>query len=288
MNSTRTADSWLCELGRNVHSQHGEDGIIEACLELLPDPTGWCVEFGAWDGIYLSNTCNLIENRDYSAVLIEGGETKFEDLVSNFSQNDRVFPVCAFVGFEGERTLDRLLRPTPIPRDFDLLSIDIDGYDYHVWEAVEDYRPRLVIIEFNQTIPTEVEFINPRDESIRQGSSLLAMCRLGKVKGYELVATTESNAVFVDQLYFHLFGIEDNSPRALRPNESKVTHIFLGYDGTVFSSGYRRLYWFHEMPFNEKRIQQLPKYFREQKPGMGRLKKRLLRLFRDLRVRGWV
>ncbi len=67
-------DAWLLNHRSNVHSQAGEDGIIEKILELLPVRDHWCVEFGAWDGVFLSNTRRLIEHAGYSAVLIEGSK----------------------------------------------------------------------------------------------------------------------------------------------------------------------------------------------------------------------
>lgn len=54
--------TWLLEHKKDVYSQTGEDGIIETILSTIGDRDGWCVEFGAWDGQYLSNTRNLIEN----------------------------------------------------------------------------------------------------------------------------------------------------------------------------------------------------------------------------------
>ena len=73
-------DAWLLEHSRNVHSQCGEDGVLQEILRLLPDRDQWCVEFGAWDGKHLSNTCRLIEEEHYHAVLIEGNPVKFRSL----------------------------------------------------------------------------------------------------------------------------------------------------------------------------------------------------------------
>jgi len=142
---TRRND-WLNEFAKNVNSQGGEDGIIEKALEVIGDSNRWCVEFGAWDGMHLSNTYNLIKNRGYSAVLIEGNSKRFRELLKNFRGNSKVNPINAFVGFEESDGLDSLLKATSVPVDFDLLSIDIDGNDYHVWEAVKHYKPKAVVI----------------------------------------------------------------------------------------------------------------------------------------------
>ncbi len=58
---------WLLEFKDNNYSQTGEDGVIKKILEILPENDNWCVEFGAWDGIFLSNVKNLIEHASYSA-----------------------------------------------------------------------------------------------------------------------------------------------------------------------------------------------------------------------------
>ena len=77
--------NWLAEHKRDVHSQTGEDGVIEKILETLPDLDKWCVEFGAWDGLYQTNTRHLVESREYSAVLIEADKEKFGDLQRNYA-----------------------------------------------------------------------------------------------------------------------------------------------------------------------------------------------------------
>src|SRR5690349_13307274 len=110
--------SWLLEHRNSVYSQSGEDGILAKVLEVLPEKDKWCVEFSAWDGEYLSNTCNLIRNSDYSAVLIEGDKPRADALKQRFAQNNKIFPVNAFVGWQQHDSLDSILKKTPIPRNF--------------------------------------------------------------------------------------------------------------------------------------------------------------------------
>lgn len=276
------SNQWLNEFAANVNSQTGEDGVIEKVLEVLPENNHWCVEFGAWDGIHLSNTYNLIANRDYSAVLIEGDRNRFRQLQKNFQSNERVKPINTFVGFEEDNSLDSLLRSTDIPVNFDLLSIDIDGNDYHVWAAVKHYKPKVVVLEYNPTIPNPVEFVQARDIHINQGSSILSLDKLAKDKGYELVAATRLNAFFVDSKYFALFGIEDNSVNTIRSEQPRVTYIFNGYDGTVFIRGFGRLGW-HSIPYKETRLQQVPRWLRQYPGNYGIVKRGLAMVYRCLR-----
>ena len=142
---TNRPNSWLSEFARNVTSQHGENGIIEKVLEVIGQNDKWCVEFGSWDGKKCSNSYDLINSKGYSAVLIEGDSRRFGDLLKTFEENKRVIPVNAFVGFERDDNLDSILKNTKIPHDFDLLSVDIDGNDYHVWEAVHDYKAYVAV-----------------------------------------------------------------------------------------------------------------------------------------------
>jgi hypothetical protein len=276
---------WLLQYARNVHSQKGEDGIVQKILEVLGTTEKWCVEFGAWDGEHLSNTYNLIANHGFSAVLIEGSASRYRVLVDRFRDNQKVMPVNAFVGFTANDELDKILASTPIPLDFDVLSIDIDGNDYHVWKAVNRYRPKLVVIEFNPTIPSAVEFVQPADLAVNQGASMLSMSLLAKQKGYELVAATDYNCFFVAKEYFGLFGIEDNSVQAIRPDEKLVTYIFNGFDGTVFIRGYGKLEW-HGLPYNESRLQHVPRLFRRFPDTYGPVMKQLAKHYRSLKKIG--
>ncbi len=238
-------------------------GIIGKILETLPDRDNWCVEFGALDGVSLSNTRNLIEHASYSAVLIEGSTTRFKELESNYSHTEKVTTLNRFVGFEVNDNLDHVLAGTSIPSNFDFLSIDIDGNDYHVWKSSSRYSPKVVCIEFNQTIPNEVKFTQPADAKVTQGSSLSALVDLGKAKGYELVCVEGVNAFFVKAHYFPLFEIDNNSVTALRVDLSAVTYLFIGYDGTIFLRGQKTMPWHCKLPLRASSMQRLPKPLRK-------------------------
>lgn len=273
------SSAWLLDYKRDVYSQAGEDGIIEKILETLPETDKWCVEFGAWDGLYLTNTRNLIESLDYSAVLIEADKNKFKDLQRSYPQRDDVITINQFVGFTEEDGLDGILSSTPIPVNFDLLSIDIDGNDYYVWSAITKYRPKVIVIEFNPTIPTHISFVQPADPSINQGSSLLPLVELGKEKGYELVSVSTFNAFFVKREYYERFNIESNAPETLRKNLDTVTYLFSGFDGKVFIHGRCRLPW-HGIDFKESKVQQLPTYLQTYPGNYSKMQNVVFRLYK--------
>jgi hypothetical protein len=246
---------------RNDTSQYGEDGIIEHALMTIGESNRWCVEFGAADGKYLSNTYSLINNRGYSAVLIEASRSALE-LRERYQGRSDIFTFQRFVEFDGPNRLDEILATTPIPRDFDILSIDIDGNDYHIWESLRDYRPKIVVIEFNLSIPPEVDFVQARDMSVKQGSSLAAMARLGLSKGYRLIHATITNGIFVADKYYAKFSIEDDSITALWCERPLITHFFQLYDGTLRIAGCQKLIWNRNYPIKTSRLQVLPRTLR--------------------------
>jgi len=133
---------------------------------------------------------------------------------------------------------------------------DVDGNEYHLWDSMNEYRPRVMVIEFNPTIPNEVVFIQPRDMKVFQGSSLKAFVELGKRKGYELIATNETNAFFLLKELFPKFGIADNSIDALHTDHRFETKLFQLYDGTLKIAGNTKLLW-HNLPIDEEKLQTL-------------------------------
>jgi len=264
------SSTWLLRYARNVFSETGEDGIISKILQILPVNDRWCVEVGAGDGITSSNTRNLIVNKGYSAVLIEADKRKFHKPKKVYAQNPSVITINERIGWDAKSSLDTVLATTKIPCDFDFLSLDIDGNEYHVWRAMSKFAPKVVCVEFNPTIPTEVRFVQPTDPKINWGSSLLSLVELGKKKGYELVSVLPYNAFFVKSQYFPLFGIPDNSPQTLRVHMQYITYLFVGYDGTVFLKGHKRLPW-HYMTLKESKVQHLPSFLRKYPPTYSKL-----------------
>ena len=251
-------DYLLNKWAADVFSQTGEDGIIERILTIIGERDKWAVEFGAWDGLHFSNCANLFRNKDYSGVFVEANPIKYKDLLANYENFPKVKALNTFVGFGPKDNLDTLLAGIPIPQNFDFLSIDIDGNDYHVWNAITKLRPKLIVVEFNPTIATEVDYVQQADPKVQRGASITALTRLGKEKGYELVCATAWNGCYVDSKYFQRFQIPDNSVRNLRRDLSYITHLFSGYDGKIMLAGNRKMLW-HVLDIEEERVQMLPK-----------------------------
>lgn len=155
----------LAAYARNKYSsQDGEDGVIEEILRRLGEHIELdkhCSEFGAWDGVHLSNACYFVRNKGYSAVFIEGDEDRVADLKRKYPQ-ENVKKVHRFVTFEGSNSLDNIYKQYDLPKNFDFISIDVDGVDYHIFESMRQYKPKVVCIEFNPIIPNAVAYIQKR------------------------------------------------------------------------------------------------------------------------------
>jgi hypothetical protein len=201
-------------LKRHQHySQRGEDGVLAYILSSLPTQDRFLVEFGAWDGKHLSNSFHLIERFGYHGVLIEMEIDRFQLLEANMRKFNCTC-INAMVGYEGKNTLDHILSFTNTPKDFDLLSIDIDSNDYQVWEALMNYSPKVVIIEIKSSVLPGVIEIHDQKKSgdhFSSGSSISAITRLAEEKNYRLICNIGCNAIFVRKEYYKLFHKNDLS-----------------------------------------------------------------------------
>lgn len=239
----------------DVHSQCGEDGLLEYVLEHLPGCPRYFVEFGAWDGLHLSNCARLAE-QGWAGCFIEGEPKRAQDAMRNYAQVPRVTVKAAYVMPTGDGSLDQLLRGTDCPGEFGVLSIDIDGNDYHVWKHLSAYRPLVVIVEFNPTIPVQVEFVQAMDPDVHQGCSLAALHALAEEKGYLLAGATDLNAVFVRADAARAAGLPQYAPVQVKTTQLE-TQVFHGYDGSVHVAGYPELVW-HGVPIRAEAWQLLP------------------------------
>jgi hypothetical protein len=190
------------KFSKNIYSQNGEDGILAEILLRLRIGTkdSWCVEFGAWDGILFSNTFALVE-QGWNAVYIEGNPVRYRDLLNTKARYQKIIAIEAFVARQSndENSLDKLLISTKIPKDFDLLSIDIDSYDCDVWESLSNYEPKIVVIEINSSVLPGILW---RHSGKTSGNSFSSTLNVGKSKGYTLVCHT-GNLIFVRNDLFH-------------------------------------------------------------------------------------
>lgn len=254
----------LHRFARRVYSESGEDGILEKLFQTLGADRGFFVEFGAWDGVRLSNT-RLLGERGWSGILIEGDPDKYRALRNN-AQSEAVTLVNAYVSLKGQNTLDALLERNGCPPVFELLSIDVDSDDLAIWMSLRRYRPICVVIEFNVTIPFDIEFINPPGRA--WGNSARTIERIAGAKGYRLVAITGMNLIFVDA---EACARVDLAVVPLETNRLEIAErLFWGYDGTLirWRPGGPSAPEFLRVPFqNYQFAQPMPRFLRHWRLG---------------------
>jgi hypothetical protein len=196
----------LAEAEFRVFSQWGEDGIIQFLVARVPGLETSFVEFGT-QNYTESNTRFLLLNDNWRGLVIDGSERDIE-----FIRSDSMFwrhdleARCAFITVEN---IEELIARRFPGTELGLLSIDIDGNDYWVWQAIKRVRPAIVVCEYNSvfgsrlavTVPYKADFMRTtaHHSNLYYGASLPALCRLAGEKGYALVGSNSAgnNAFFV-------------------------------------------------------------------------------------------
>ena len=184
-------------------SQHEEDGITVALFNRIGAKTRRFVEIGA--GVNGGNSGFLARECGWTGLMLEISEARVASLRRRFAP-----AVCAVEARVTRENINDLVSTNGYAGDVDLLSIDIDGIDFWVWESLTACRPRVVIVEYNPffgadrsvTVPYDPEFNRHRFDVPRfayYGASLLALAKLGARKGYRLamVEPRGVNAFFV-------------------------------------------------------------------------------------------
>jgi hypothetical protein len=190
-----------CEL--RLHSQNGEDGVLAAIRRRIGPGSRRFVEFGIGEGAE-GNCVALAEVLGWSGVFLEADPDLAAGLEQRYAARPAVRTACERIT---AGTVEAIFERHGVPEHFEILSLDIDGNDFWVWQALERFRPRVVVIEYNSHLPLDRRLVMPRadgyewDATDYHGASLGAMRALGREKGYELVHTdsTGVNAFFVER-----------------------------------------------------------------------------------------
>ena len=178
------------------YAQFGEDLILLDFFKKKKLDKGFFFEFGAWDGIHLSN-CRMFYELGWQGCFIEVDKKKFIDLKKNYHNDSKVKLINEFVNLT-DNSLDNIIQRNHI-KEIDLLSIDIDGRDLSIWKTIKSLKSKFVIIEFNQFIPFDVEYEDKTDQFV--GNSVLALYKYAVSQDYELIGATTANLIFVDKFF---------------------------------------------------------------------------------------
>lgn len=195
----------LSDVGFRVFSQHDDDGIIAWLVNQLNMPRSF-VEFGTED--YEEANTRLLVTLDprWRGLLLDGDPDNIQYIISGELYWRR--HLTAVTSFVTPDNINDLLATHGFTGEIGILSIDIDGMDYHVWEAVHVCDPLVVIVEYNAVFglePVTVPYTPTFDRTkahysnLYFGAGLAALALLGQRKGYALIGSNEAgnNAYFV-------------------------------------------------------------------------------------------
>jgi hypothetical protein len=191
---SRETLSNLHEAEFKVFSQFGDDGIIQYLIHRLRPLPDSFVEFGV-ENYRESNTRFLLLNNNWRGLVLDDNEKSI-----NYIRKDEIYwrhTLTARHAFVTRDNINDLLKEAGFVGEVGLLSIDIDGNDYWVWEQIKVIDPVIVIVEYNSifgpdlavTIPYDPKFARHRAHYSGQfwGASLQALTLLAERKGYSLV-----------------------------------------------------------------------------------------------------
>jgi hypothetical protein len=195
----------LRRVGFKVFSQWDEDGIIQYLIHNLPIANKTFIEFGV-ENYEESNTRFLLMNDHWQGLVLDACAADIR-----YIQTDQIYwqydlqAKCTWITRDN---INSLLIEAGFSEDVGLLSIDIDGNDYWIWQAIECCRPRIVIVEYNSVFGLQPLSVPYKDNFNRTaahhsnlyfGCSLGALSHLAKMKGYRLVGSNiwGHNAFFV-------------------------------------------------------------------------------------------
>ena len=189
-----------------VFSQFNEDGIIQHLVRHVEIPEPAFIEFGVED-YRESNTRFLLVNDLWHGLVLDSGDAHRRFVYEGqLGWRHRIEARSEFVACE---TVNDIFRAAGFTGDIGLLSIDVDGMDYWIWEAIDVVSPRIVAIEFNSLFGSEHAVTVPYDpafdyfdahwSTLYYGASLPALVDLGRRKGYGFVGCEShgANAFFV-------------------------------------------------------------------------------------------
>jgi hypothetical protein len=202
MNSTNINDYEF-----KIFSQFGEDGIIQYLINNIKIENETFIEFGV-ENYLESNTRFLLMNNNWSGFVMDGSTEHM-----NFLSNQKwywKYDISNKAVFIDKDNINELIKSSGF-KNLGILSIDIDGNDYHIFENIDltELNPAIIIFEYNTIFGNERAITTPYDKSFYRsnahysnlywGASLPAIVHIANDRKYKLVGcnTAGNNAFFV-------------------------------------------------------------------------------------------
>lgn len=182
-----------------VYSQNGEDGVLGFLRERLSIGSGFFVEIGAWRRE--ANCLLLALHEGWEGVFVDGDPIAAAQLSDLMQHNRRVRVVNEMIT---SANIEDVLSRADVPRQIDVLSVDVNGQDYYLWASLQNVRARIVVIEYNSALDPTRAIVEPPDSGVWDGSpnfgcSVGALEKLARAKGYALayLESSGTNAFLV-------------------------------------------------------------------------------------------
>lgn len=247
----------LAEVEFKVYSQWGEDGIIDWLIEqaVIPSHLHTFIEFGV-ESYEEANTRFLLQNRNWRGLVIDGSAAQIR-LLKRRGELFWGYDLTAKAAFVTRENINDVFVDAGFSGEIGLLSIDIDGNDYWVWEAISVVHPVICICEYNAvfgdvwplSVPYEPNFDRTRLEfsNLYFGASIAALQSLASRKGYRFLGTNSEgvNAFFVRQDYASKFESLLANPTA-QPSRFRQSRDQSGQ--LSFRRGLERSHLIRELP----------------------------------------
>lgn len=207
-NQQRTDIKSLHDAEFKVFSQFGDDGIIQYLIKEtnISEEESTFIEFGV-ESYLESNTRFLLVNNNWRGLVFDGSERNVEAIQKqDFYWRNDLTAVHAWIDRDN---INQLISNAGFSGDIGLLSVDIDGNDYWVWQAIEVVNPVIVAVEWNSIFGSQAAISIPYDSkffrttahfsNLYYGASIAALEQLGQQKGYSLIGSnsTGNNLFFV-------------------------------------------------------------------------------------------
>jgi len=211
-------------------SQNCEDGILFFIFSVIGTSNRTLLDIGSGNGL-VANSTNLLVYHGWNGLLIDGGEDNVAMATEFFARcrDTACWPPKVVHSWIDVENINQVVADGGLAGSIDLLSIDIDGCDYWIWDALDRVQPRVVVLEYmdilgpqrSWTVPYRRDFVGEHDELglCYGGASLPAFVKVGRRKGYRLVGCQNYG--------FNAFFIRDDIAPDLFPEipvESCFTH----------------------------------------------------------------
>ena len=228
----------LSDTGFRVYSQNDEDGIILFIFAVIGTTNKIFIEIGTGNATEC-NCANLAINFGWHGLFIDGNEEAIADGIEIYKNHPdtRVYPPKFIPAIVNRDNINQIITDAGFQGEIDFLSIDIDGIDYWVLDAISCVFPRVIVVEANAkfgmrsiTVPYDPHFVyDPLNSPHYHGASLPAFTKLLNKKGYRLVGT--------NRFGFNAFYVRNDIGKELLPAvtiESCRTHPTRENDEKIF------------------------------------------------------